>query len=86
MGFFGDIIGWALLGLVAGAIARAIYPGKQDINLVGTIGLGILGSFIGGAIFKAIPITFWGAGIAFAVLGAIIAIFVYYKVTGKSAA
>jgi uncharacterized membrane protein YeaQ/YmgE (transglycosylase-associated protein family) len=42
------IIVMALLGLVAGAIARLLVPGRDDIGILGTIGLGIAGSFVGG--------------------------------------
>lgn len=42
------IIVWAVFGLVAGAIARLLVPGKQSIGLAMTMLLGILGSFAGG--------------------------------------
>ena len=49
------IIGWILLGLIAGAIAKAIVPGLQGGGWLITIVLGIvgavLGGFLGGAIF-----------------------------------
>ncbi len=42
------IIGWIVFGLIVGAIARFIYPGRQDLGLVRTTLLGIAGSFVGG--------------------------------------
>jgi uncharacterized membrane protein YeaQ/YmgE (transglycosylase-associated protein family) len=39
-----SIIGWILFGLIAGFVARAIVPGKDDIGLLRTIVLGIAGS------------------------------------------
>ncbi|NND96110.1 MAG: GlsB/YeaQ/YmgE family stress response membrane protein [Pirellulaceae bacterium] len=42
------IIGWMLFGLIVGAIARALYPGRQSMGLLRTMLLGIVGSFIGG--------------------------------------
>ena len=49
------IIGWIILGLLAGAIAKAILPGSQGGGWVVTLLLGVvgalLGGFIGGAIF-----------------------------------
>ena len=42
------IIGIIIVGMIAGFIARAIIPGKQDIGLPLTIGIGIVGSFVGG--------------------------------------
>lgn len=44
----GLIITLAIIGLIAGAIARLLVPGKDPIGIMGTILLGIVGSFIGG--------------------------------------
>ncbi len=48
MSTLGTIIGWAVFGLVAGAIARLLVPGRQSIGLLATMALGIVGSFVGG--------------------------------------
>ena len=37
-----------VIGLIAGAVARLLMPGKDPIGLLGTIALGVLGSFVGG--------------------------------------
>ncbi|WDQ15013.1 GlsB/YeaQ/YmgE family stress response membrane protein [Rhodopirellula sp. P2] len=42
------IIGWIVFGLIVGAIARLIYPGRQGLGLVQTTLLGVAGSFVGG--------------------------------------
>lgn len=42
------IIGWLLLGLLAGAIARALTPGSDKGGLAATVLLGIAGAFVGG--------------------------------------
>jgi uncharacterized membrane protein YeaQ/YmgE (transglycosylase-associated protein family) len=44
----GLIISLIIVGLVAGALARLLVPGRQDMSIVGTILLGIVGSFVGG--------------------------------------
>lgn len=44
----GLIISLIVIGLIAGALARLIVPGKQNISVVGTGVLGIIGSFVGG--------------------------------------
>lgn len=44
MGF----IGWIVLGLIAGAIARAILPGRQGSGWLGALITGILGALLGG--------------------------------------
>lgn len=42
------IIGWIILGLIAGAIAKAILPGKQAGGLIATLLLGVVGALLGG--------------------------------------
>lgn len=44
------IIAFLVIGLLAGLIARAIMPGNQNMGLVATTLLGIVGSFVGGLI------------------------------------
>jgi uncharacterized membrane protein YeaQ/YmgE (transglycosylase-associated protein family) len=54
------ILGWIVFGLIAGAIARLLMPGRQPLGLILTTVLGIVGSFVGGAIgntFNGAPIT-----------------------------
>jgi uncharacterized membrane protein YeaQ/YmgE (transglycosylase-associated protein family) len=50
------ILGWILLGLFAGAIARAIAPGRGPGGCIGTTAIGILGALIGGALASALDI------------------------------
>jgi uncharacterized membrane protein YeaQ/YmgE (transglycosylase-associated protein family) len=51
------ILGWILLGLFAGAIARALTPGRTEPGgCIGTTAIGILGALIGGAIATALDI------------------------------
>ncbi len=47
-----EFIGWVLLGLFAGAIARRVMPGEEKGGCLVTIGLGILGAVVGGWIGK----------------------------------
>lgn len=42
------LIGWAVFGLIIGAIARLLIPGRQAIGLLATMALGVVGSFVGG--------------------------------------
>ena len=44
----GLIVSIIVIVLLAGALARLVVPGKQDISIVMTIVLGIIGSFVGG--------------------------------------
>ena len=85
-----NIIAWLILGLIAGAIAKAIYPGNQGGGIFATIGLGILGSLIGGWLGSTLlGVSTSGAfsipGILFAVIGALILIFIWGLVTRRAA-
>ena len=44
-----NLVAWLVLGLLACAIAKAIYPGHQGGGILSTIVLGIVGAFIGGS-------------------------------------
>jgi len=48
MGTVGTIIGWIVFGIIAGAIARLLVPGRQPMGILATMALGIVGSFVGG--------------------------------------
>ena len=65
------IIGFLVFGLVVGALARLIKPGKQNLSIVMTLVLGVVGSLIGGFVAK-----FLGTGDYFElnILGALVAI------------
>ncbi len=88
------ILTWAILGLIAGAIAKAIYPGEKKAGLLGTMLLGIFGSQVGGWIgeqlqeFFDFPNPEVGSlspyGIVTAVLGAIAIIFLWGLLTKPS--
>ncbi len=86
-----NIIAWVVLGLLAGAIAKAIYPGYQGGSILATLVLGIVGAFIGGTLVNFLQTgsliltsaTPTLPGLFVAVLGAIIAIFLYYKFSSR---
>jgi uncharacterized membrane protein YeaQ/YmgE (transglycosylase-associated protein family) len=86
-----DIIAWIVLGLLAGAIAKAIYPGHQGGGLIGTLILGVIGAFVGGSVYNllvngTLALSSTGlsiGGVFLAVLGAIIALAIYYAVTRR---
>lgn len=86
----GFIIGLIVVGLIAGALARLIVPGKQDMSIPMTILLGIVGSFVGGflgyLIFHKDPSQGWfqPAGLIGSVIGAVIVVFLWAKFSGRS--
>jgi|SRR5665647_1979779 len=48
------ILGWIVLGLIAGAIAKAILPGRQKGGWITTLLLGIVGALLGGFLGSAL--------------------------------
>jgi uncharacterized membrane protein YeaQ/YmgE (transglycosylase-associated protein family) len=80
-----NIIAWTVLGLLSGAIAKAIYPGSQGGGILSTILLGIIGAFVGGSLYSfistgSIQLTATGLsipGLGIAVLGAMLAIYLW---------
>jgi uncharacterized membrane protein YeaQ/YmgE (transglycosylase-associated protein family) len=87
-----NIIAWVVLGLLAGAIAKAIVPGEQGGSWLSTLLLGVIGAFIGGTLHTFIQTgTLQLAapglsipGVFVAVLGAIIAIYLYGLVARRN--
>ncbi len=88
-----NILAWIVLGLIAGAIAKAIYPGTQGGGILGTMLLGIIGAFLGGTLYSFLTTgtlvltasSLSLGGILVAVLGAIVALFLYYAFTRRGA-
>ena len=85
MGFFGFL----LLGLLAGAIAKLILPGKQGGGWIVTLLLGVVGAFVGGwlggLIFDASLEEFFSLQTwALAIGGSIIVLLIYGFITGRS--
>ncbi|MCY7397181.1 MAG: GlsB/YeaQ/YmgE family stress response membrane protein [Nocardioides sp.] len=80
------IIGFIIVGLIAGFVARAVVPGNDSMGILPTIVLGMVGSFVGGllgSIFADGPMKLGAAGIIGSIIGAIIALIVYNMVTGR---
>src|SRR5215210_7526864 len=86
----GFILGLIIVGLIAGFIARAVVPGPDPMGVVGTIVLGIVGSFIGGSLgFLLFTADFddgalEASGVIGSIVGAILALLVYRLVTSRS--
>jgi uncharacterized membrane protein YeaQ/YmgE (transglycosylase-associated protein family) len=84
----GLIISLLIIGLIAGALARLVIPGRQNLSILGTIVLGIVGSFVGGFLGYLIFHQDAGdgllqpAGILGSVIGAIIVLVIYVR-TGR---
>ena len=49
-----NILSWLLFGLLAGAVARLLVPGRQAIGCIGTLAVGMVGALIGGLIGEVV--------------------------------
>ncbi len=78
------ILSWILLGLIAGALAKYIMPGKDSGGFIVTTLLGIAGAFVGGAISSFLGIgsfTGWNIkSMLIAVIGAVLVLAIWRKV------
>jgi len=86
------IIGFLIFGLIVGLLARALYPGTQQMGWLSTTVLGMIGSLVGGLIGHAL----WGdstavdgswgftpGGLISSIVGSIIVLFVYLSLVGR---
>lgn len=86
----GFIIGLLIIGLIAGAIARLLVPGKQEMSIPMTMLVGVIGSFVGGflgaLIFgKDIDDGFFQAsGIIGSIIGAIIVVLIWERLGSRA--
>lgn len=87
MGFFAFL----LLGLIAGAIAKAILPGRQAGGWFVTLLLGVVGALLGGwlgsVLFDAPLEDFWSIQTwLLAIAGSIVVLLIYGALTGRKGA
>jgi uncharacterized membrane protein YeaQ/YmgE (transglycosylase-associated protein family) len=81
------IIAWIVLGLIAGAIAKLIMPGRDPGGIIVTMLIGIAGALVGGFVFS----LFGGDGVSglnlgsiiVAVVGALILLALYRVIAGR---
>lgn len=82
------IVGWIVFGLVVGALAKLVMPGKDPGGIVVTSLIGVIGALLGGFIGRAL--NFYGpnepAGFVMALIGAVILLAGYRMMTGNRTA
>jgi len=68
----GSILGYILVGMIVGLLARLLVPGRDPVGLLGTLVIGVIGAVLGGwlagAFFKETAGVDWLASIGVAVL------------------
>ena len=85
----GFILGLIIVGLIAGALARFLVPGRDPMGIGATIVLGILGSFVGGFLADVLfrddtaDRGLSPAGILGSIVGAVILLLIYNAVTSR---
>ena len=80
-----SLIGWIIFGLIIGALARLIMPGRDPMGWIATIVLGIVGSLVGGFLAYALHLGhqhYEAGGWIMSLIGAVIALAFYYWTTG----
>lgn len=82
------ILGWILLGLIAGAIAKTIMPGDDPGGILGTIVIGIIGAILGGFIASALNVgdldSFFDIGTwVIAIGGALLLLGIWRVIAGR---
>jgi uncharacterized membrane protein YeaQ/YmgE (transglycosylase-associated protein family) len=92
----GDVVSWIVVGLIAGAIAKFLMPGKDPGGCIVTIVIGIVGAVLAGFLAHFLRIAdetktvslndrgFW-TKVAFGVVGAIIILAIYRLLAGRRA-
>ena len=82
-----SILGWILVGLIAGWLAKMVVPGREPGGFFATMAIGIVGAILGGWIwnaFGAAGATGFNIGSIFvAFIGSVVLLMVYHAFTGN---
>ena len=82
-----SILGWIIVGLIAGALAKTVVPGEGPGGVIGDIIVGIVGAFVGGFVFNFFGHTglngfsIWSILVAF--IGAVILLFLLRAISPR---
>jgi uncharacterized membrane protein YeaQ/YmgE (transglycosylase-associated protein family) len=79
------VIGWIIFGLIVGALAKLLMPGRDPGGIIVTMALGIAGALLGGFLGRALG---WygendGAGFLMSLAGAVLLLWVYRMMVGR---
>ncbi|MFD6414791.1 GlsB/YeaQ/YmgE family stress response membrane protein [Streptomyces sp. NPDC060194] len=79
------IIGWIVLGLVAGVIAKVLLPGRDPGGIIGTTVIGVVGAFLGGwlsaqVLDRPVGHDFYDAGTWLAAIAGSLVLLILYRI------
>jgi uncharacterized membrane protein YeaQ/YmgE (transglycosylase-associated protein family) len=79
------VLGWILFGLIVGALAKLVMPGRDPGGIIVTMALGIAGALVGGFIGRALG---WygpndGAGFLVSFVGAVLLLWIYRVIIAR---
>jgi uncharacterized membrane protein YeaQ/YmgE (transglycosylase-associated protein family) len=80
------ILGWIVFGLIVGAIAKLLMPGRDPGGIIVTMVLGIVGALLGGFLGRALGMYSADepAGFIMALVGAVLVLFIYRISVGRT--
>jgi uncharacterized membrane protein YeaQ/YmgE (transglycosylase-associated protein family) len=81
------IIGWIVFGLIVGAVAKLVMPGRDPGGIIVTMVLGVVGALLGGFLGRALGLygPEQGAGWVMSIVGAIVVLMIYRLLTRRRA-
>jgi len=79
------ILGWIVFGLIVGAVAKLLMPGRDPGGIIVTMLLGIAGAVLGGFVGRALGLYREGepAGFLMALVGAVVLLVLYRMIAGR---
>jgi uncharacterized membrane protein YeaQ/YmgE (transglycosylase-associated protein family) len=79
----GDIVVYVIAGAIIGALARLVVPGKQNIGIAITIGLGIVAAVVGGYLWNAVFPDNEGVAWIGSIIVAVVLVFLFSTLFGS---
>lgn len=81
-----SVLGWIVFGLIVGAVAKLLMPGRDPGGFVVTIAIGVVGALLGGFLGRAFGLYGEGDPVGFfmAVIGSIVLLWIYRRMAAPT--